>query len=181
MRFWRQEQSPECGGLVAHHRLRVSLQSSLLHCLKAFHSSEENKPSTIFPVCRRLPFKKHPSLPSIRHASCASPLSRYLLVSASEQPSAVGSFQCVGEDRPPGSISASCGCWKTRGEAETGDVNDPGKDPSALLPTARPLSPACSRAAPPARPGPALSPVLASRFHHVSHPAPDPESRPLPL
>lgn len=69
VRFWRQGQSPECGGLVVHHHLRVSLQRSLLHCLKAFHSSKENKPSTIFPVCRGLPFKKHPSLPSIRHAS----------------------------------------------------------------------------------------------------------------
>lgn len=63
--FWRQEQSPECGGLAVHHHL--SLQMSLLQCLKAFHSSKENKPSTIFPVCRGLSFKK--GSPSIRHSS----------------------------------------------------------------------------------------------------------------
>ena len=45
----------------------VSLQMSLLQCLKAFHSSKENKPSTIFPVCRGLSFKK--GSPSIRRSS----------------------------------------------------------------------------------------------------------------
>ena len=46
---------------------QFSLQMSLLQCLKAFHSSKENKPSTIFPVCRGLSFKK--GSPSIHHSS----------------------------------------------------------------------------------------------------------------
>ena len=104
--FWRQEQSPECGGLAVQFADESSTVPKGFPLLK-------RKPSTIFPVCRGLSFKK--GSPSIRHSSWASPLCLYLLVSALEQLSPVGRFQCVGEDRPRGSISASCGCWKTTG------------------------------------------------------------------
>lgn len=92
--FWSQEQSPECGGLAIHYHPRASkLVSSWvliqqLHCLKTFHSSKENKPSTIFPVCRGLPFKKRLAAFVIRPEH---PL-RYLLV---QHLSPVGSFRCT--------------------------------------------------------------------------------------